>query len=230
MQKSLLAGIAAGFFLISLGISAQSSLRNRLAHRDPPRSVAIFVYPEELTSRDRLTDGDTERLLRLDDNTLLLWIDLEPGLFFTHPTAYVLISAEGVRVERGNWWPVLNGQAILYGKRNRIPVISPFQVRSSNGFVEVYFYPEELSPRDRVSDGGEGTEVPLESSTFLAWVDLQPELRFTHPTAYLLIGADRSVRILEGGWWPELNGRTVLYGSRNKYGINFPFRLVDPPR
>ena len=44
--------------------------------------------------------------------------------YFDHPTAYILISSHGVRVEQGMWWPVLNGRRILYGKRNRASFIT----------------------------------------------------------------------------------------------------------
>lgn len=212
----------------SLGLFAQQRPLLNPTRSVPENRIAIHVYPEELNSRDQLRDGDTERLFRLDDNTLLIWVDLEPGLFFTHPTAYVLISAEGSRVERGHWWPVLNGEKILHGQPNRTTVLSPFEVRSADGPVNVHFYSEALDPRNRLSDGSD-RPIPLTSRTFLAWIDLHPELRFTHPTLYLLIGADKSVHVVEGGWWPELNGKTILYNNLNKHGVLSPFEMRGQP-
>ena len=90
--------------------------------------ISIHVYPHELTSRDRLQDGPLERLFRIHNNTLLIWVDRLPGAFFAHPTAYLLISKQNVRVEDGIWWPVLNGRKILYGEGNKVGIVSPFRV------------------------------------------------------------------------------------------------------
>ena len=97
---------------------------------NPPtgEEIAVHVYPHELTSRDRLQDGPLERLFRIHSNSLLIWVDRLPGAFFAHPTAYILISKQNVRVEEGIWWPELNGRKILYGQSNRVGVISPFKV------------------------------------------------------------------------------------------------------
>ena len=90
--------------------------------------IVVHVYPHELSSQDRLTDGPLEKLYTLYDNCLLIWVDLLPDAFFAHPTAYIVISKQNVRVEHGNWWPELNGKKILYGQRNRVGVVSPFKV------------------------------------------------------------------------------------------------------
>ena len=90
--------------------------------------ITVHVYPHQLTSRDQLTDGPLEKLYSLYDNCLLIWVDLLPDAFFAHPTAYILISKQNIRVEHGNWWPELNGSRILYGQENRIGVVSPFKV------------------------------------------------------------------------------------------------------
>ena len=90
--------------------------------------IDIHVYPHELTSEDQLSDGPLEKLFKLDDKCLLVWVDFLPGAFFAHPTAYVMISKENIRVEYGNWWPTLNGKTILYGQQNKIGIVSPFKV------------------------------------------------------------------------------------------------------
>jgi hypothetical protein len=71
----------------------------------------------------------------------------------------------------------------------------------------------------------EGKEIPLQSKAFLAWIDLKPGVFFTHPTLYLLIGADKTIRVVHGDWWPELNGRAILYGTRDRYGVLSPFKI-----
>jgi hypothetical protein len=96
--------------------------------RSIDEKVVVHVYPHELTSQDRLTDGPLEKLYQIDDNCLLIWVDLLPDAFFAHPTAYILISKQNIRVEHGNWWPELNGKRILYGQQNKIGVVSPFKV------------------------------------------------------------------------------------------------------
>lgn len=90
--------------------------------------IVIHVYPHELNSQDRLTDGPRGKLFKIDDNCLLIWVDLLPGAFFAHPTAYILVTRENIQVENGIWWPTLNGNTILYGQQNKIGILSPFKV------------------------------------------------------------------------------------------------------
>ena len=90
--------------------------------------IAVHIYPHKLSSSDQLQDGPLERLFRIHNNSLLIWVDLLPGAFFAHPTAYILISKQNIRVEDGIWWPTLNGKVILYGQNNNFGVISPFKL------------------------------------------------------------------------------------------------------
>lgn len=89
-------------------------------------NINVHIYPHELYPFDRLEDGPTGKEFKIVDNTLLIWVDLLPMALFTHPTAYILISKEYTRVEKGGWWPVLNGRRILFGDLNKLGVISPF--------------------------------------------------------------------------------------------------------
>jgi hypothetical protein len=98
--------------------------------------ISIHIYPHELNYRDQLTDGPLEKLLKIEDNCVLIWVDLLPGAFFAHPTAYILISRENIRVEDGNWWPMLNGNTILYGQKNKTGILSPFKVSYTAGSLE----------------------------------------------------------------------------------------------
>ena len=77
--------------------------------------IDVYTYPLALTPEDRLTDGDTGKEFKIKENTLLIWVDLHPALRFVHDTVYIFISAEGVGYEKGEWWPVLNGERVLYG-------------------------------------------------------------------------------------------------------------------
>jgi hypothetical protein len=93
--------------------------------------IKCYFYPYELTPEDKLTDGPEATPFRITANTLLIWVDLEPEAKFAHPTSYVLISGAETRVEKGEWWPVLNGKRILYGQRNPVAVLSPFELEGT---------------------------------------------------------------------------------------------------
>ena len=227
MKKSILFSVITMNFVFLVSLVAQLPTRERNLQRSSVQHVQVYLYPHHLASDDALTDGDTEKLIRLEENTLLIWVDLEPELRFTHTTAYVLISPEGTRVEKGSWWPVLNGRKILHGAKNHVAVNSPFRLKSLDDHIDVYFHSEAISSEDRLTDGPNGREFPIRSESFLAWIDLHPGMFFTHPTQYLLIGADKTVRLVEADWWPELNGRVILYGNRDRYSVPFPFRLFE---
>ena len=95
------------------------------------RKIEIYFYPYQLTSKDVLSDGPQSignSSFKLESNTMLIWVDLVPEARFVHPTAYILISASNTRVEKGGWWPVLNGQQILYGQTNPVSITSPFEL------------------------------------------------------------------------------------------------------
>ncbi|MBN1698550.1 MAG: hypothetical protein JW881_13630 [Spirochaetales bacterium] len=95
-------------------------------------NIGIFIYPQELYPYDRLVDGPSGTRFKIVDNTLLIWVDMLPRAFFTHPTAYILISKEYTRVEKGGWWPELNGRRILFGDLNKTGIISPFVLRAQH--------------------------------------------------------------------------------------------------
>jgi len=189
--------------------------------------VDVYAYSHRLNEEDKLTDGPGGRVFKLASDTMLLWVDLMPGARFAHPTAYVFISPRGTWVERGKWWPELNGSRILYGKRNPVAITSPVVVdgRGAPNPIEVFAYPEELTSQDRLTDGPNGRPFPIRTRTMLVWVDLLPEARFTHGTVYVLIDANGRIRLVDGGWWPELNGKRILYGNRGTYGWKSPFEL-----
>lgn len=88
--------------------------------------INIYIYPYPLTPGDILTDGDDGPAFEIMENTLLIWLDLEVESHFAHPTAYVFITPTETRAEEGEWWPVLNGERILYGEQSM--VMSPLKL------------------------------------------------------------------------------------------------------
>ncbi len=190
-------------------------------------TVLVHAYSHPLLPGDRLEDGPGGAEIGLEGETLLLWVDLMPGSYFTHPTRYILISREGVRVVDGGWWPVLNGRTILYGKQNGAVLTSPLEIGGDDGAgALVHLYPEELAPGDLLADGVDVSAV-MWSHTFFAWVDLMPDAYFVHPTVFILVMANHEIIVHNGHWWPVLNGKVILHGSRGDYGVPFPFRLAD---
>jgi hypothetical protein len=189
-------------------------------------AVEVFFYPHLLTVNDRLQDGRDSEAFALDGDTFLIWVDLGPELRYTHPTAYVLISKLGVRVESGGWWPVLNGRAILYGRQNHSAIVSPRRIADDAGdAIEVHVCPEELVARDLLADG-EDTIMEIATDTLLVWIDLLPTAYFVHPTRYVLITADGDIDVIDGQWWPTVNGKPVLFRDDGDYAVPSPFRLM----
>jgi hypothetical protein len=74
---------------------------------------------------------------------------------------------------------------------------------------KVFVYPGKLTSKDRLFDGS--TRIEITGETTLVWVDLMPDARFGHPTEYLLISAG-GTRIVQGDWWPTLNGKDLFRG------------------
>lgn len=93
--------------------------------------IQVYTYPYELTPNDKLTDGKDGSPFKITGKTQLIWVDLHPEMKFVHDTEYIFISAVGAWVEKGQWWPELNGRRILYGECNPIAVLSPFKLESS---------------------------------------------------------------------------------------------------
>lgn len=86
----------------------------------PPSGAKVFTHPGKLTSKDKLTDGESNTLIEIKEETVLVWVDLKPDARFAHPAEYVLISASGTRVVKGEWWPVLNGKPLFRGEGAKV--------------------------------------------------------------------------------------------------------------
>ncbi len=192
--------------------------------------IDVHFCPHSLTPQDSLQDGPFGKKLDIQEDTFLIWADLFPGMFFTHKTAYIFISKRNIRIERGDWWPVLNGKTILHNEHGKYALISPFELPliSANGFIDdkidIHVYPHELTSQDRLMDGPSEQLFKIDDNCLLVWVDLLPDAYFVHPTAYILISRE-SIRAEHGNWWPTLNGKRILFGQQNKTGIFSPFKV-----
>jgi hypothetical protein len=208
------------FIIVFLPLALLSQVRDL--------SIDVHFYPHSVSPQNILRDGPDGKILDIREETFLIWVDLFPGMFFTHNTAYILVSKGSTRIERGDWWPVLNGKMILHNEQNKYALISPFELplMSVDGFIGekivIYVYPHELTSQDQLSDGPGEQLFTIDDNCLLVWVDLLPEAFFAHPTAYILVSKD-SIRIEHGSWWPTLNGERILFGERNKTGIISPF-------
>lgn len=201
-----------------------------LLAQERDNQINVHFYPHSLLPQDSLRDGPHGKKLDISEDTFLVWVDLFPGMFFAHKTVYIFISKENVRIERGNWWPVLNGKMILYNEDEKYSLISPFELPliSADGYIDekiaIHVYPHELTSQDQLTDGPYEELFNLYDNCLLIWVDFFPGLFFTHPTAYILVSKE-NIRAEDGNWWPELNGKEILYGQKNKTGILSPFKV-----
>jgi len=113
--------------------------------------------------------------------------------------------------------------------------LCPFSIYAldSSENINVYMFPHELTSDDKLQDGPSGEPFNLADNTLLIWVDQHPEAKFAHSTIYILISSDGTL-VEHGMWWPVLNGKQILYGSRNKQVMISPFEVssgafADPP-
>lgn len=202
-------------------VAGDASISARAATPD----VQVFVSDQLLCTSDKLSDGGYTKLA-IPETLLYTWVDLEPGAKFTHDTWYVFAGESGKAWDAsGGWWPELNGSVHLYGDEYKVEFPVEITLTDSVALQPLaYVYPKPLSTDDKLSDGGY-TDIELTDTTFLMWIDTDPDARFTHDTWYVLVSADGDVRVEEGGWWPVLNGSTILYGSK-PVTVEFPFDLV----
>jgi hypothetical protein len=104
--------------------------------------------------------------------------------------------------------------------------VSPRRIVDDAGdAIEVHVCPEELVAGDLLADG-EDTIMEIATDTLLVWIDLLPTAFFVHPTRYVLITADGDVDVLDGQWWPTVNGKPVLFSDEGDHAVPSPFRLM----
>ena len=148
--------------------------------------IDVHLYPHSLSPQDSLQDGPYGKKLDIQEDAFFIWVDLFPGMFFTHKTAYILISKENVRIERGDWWPVLNGKMILHNEHSKYALISPFELPliSAYGFIDdridIHVYPHELTSQDQLTDGPLEKLFKMDDNCLLVWVDFLPGAFFAH--------------------------------------------------
>ncbi len=97
-------------FVMAVGFGAASAVAEPDKAKPEP-AAQVFIHPEKLSAKDKLSDSHSA--IEIKSETTLIWIDLVPGARFSHSTKYVLISADGVRVVDGTWWPILNGKDLF---------------------------------------------------------------------------------------------------------------------
>jgi uncharacterized Zn-binding protein involved in type VI secretion len=84
--------------------------------KSPTSKAKVYVYPEKLTAKDKLSFGPGEeekKTIPIKGETTLIYVDLMPDARFAHPTQCILISSDGVKVHKGDWWLILNGKPLF---------------------------------------------------------------------------------------------------------------------
>jgi hypothetical protein len=221
-------GRAAAWIGLSVAIIL---LAGSVVQAQPVGPIRAFTYSKLLATSDTLTDGELGHEIPIDGVSVLIWVDLQYGDRFTHPSSYVLISDTGVRVLDGSWWPVINGESAfgtppLFSETNElirypIDVWTP-DIPEAAFLYQVLASPFSLRTGDRIDDGPNGTVKVMTGGTMFVWVDLMPDADFAHPTRYIFVGPE-GVEVFEGMWPPDLNGRMILYGEQNDWGVVSPF-------
>ena len=185
------------------------------------RKIRIHFYPYQLTSKDVLTDGPsnlTENLsFKIEYNSFLVWLDLMPEAKFTHPTVYILISANNTRIQKGGWWPILNGQKILYGQSNPVTITFPLELDA-----------KDIDPEALLSGKLEKIDslISYSSATEIYSVNTVEFIIFRSNPPILHISVTGSVRT--PGWTnPRLKPQNP--GLELKDGIKEFVFVADPP-
>ena len=192
-------------------------------------NARIYFFAHMLSANDVVTDGREGKSFPLDNDTFFVWIDLDPAAKFAHPTRYVFISAQDVRIEDGHWWPVVNGTAHFTGDRPVASPCTPFTLagstaEASSQQAELHVYPYLLGSRSKLTDGPDGKPFSLHGDSLLIWIDRQPGFRFTHATRYVVISPGR-VESIDGGWWPVLEGKRILCGDMRQIVLPLPIEV-----
>jgi hypothetical protein len=91
-------------------------------------NALLHVLPSEIRPEDALTDGVHGRLLPIQDRSLVMWLDLEPGGGFEHPTRYIVIGAQIAEVVDGRERPTLRGRHQPLGMSIAVPARRALQV------------------------------------------------------------------------------------------------------
>jgi hypothetical protein len=112
VAPSALVAAAAAAVLLSRGASPLTAEPGG----GPPSNAEVYVYPEKLTPKDKLSFGpgnEQKKTIPIKRESTLIYVDLAPDARFAHPTQCILISTDGARVVNGNWWLILNGKPLF---------------------------------------------------------------------------------------------------------------------
>ncbi len=135
------------------------------------KTAALHSYPYELNKGDKLSDGPGKSF-DINEPTLLIWVDLQPGRRFAHNTRYVLVTATGMRSEQGQWWPVLNSKPLRFLADRNTAAFTPPDVLQ--GMVEGKEWPAgQRQKAENVRGVGPGTP-PAEFKFVRAGNSLSP--------------------------------------------------------
>jgi len=115
------------------GNSILYSTSNRNCSLSPYKldGIEVHIYPVELRKDDVVSDGGYGASIRIECDTLFVWVDLMPTARFAHPTKHIFIRSRAdhpVIAADGQWWPYLNGQGIFYGSANTGALVSPLRL------------------------------------------------------------------------------------------------------
>jgi hypothetical protein len=84
--------------------------------KEPPSKAKVYVYPQKLTAKDKLSFGPNEEqkeTIPIKGESTLVYIDLDPDARFGHDTQCILISTDRAQVFKGDWWLILNGKPLF---------------------------------------------------------------------------------------------------------------------
>src|SRR3954471_8384426 len=120
MKVRMLATLA----VVAIGLSfCGRAARSAEEVKAVPHRAVVHVCPEKLTAKDTLADGPSGKRIEIGGETTLIWVGLAPDARYAHDTEYVLITARGTQVVKGQWWPVVNGREVLRGEaKGRVEV------------------------------------------------------------------------------------------------------------
>src|SRR5262249_60116367 len=81
------------------------------AQDGPPVVAKVYVHPQKLTAKDKLSFGPSEeqkKTIPIKGEATLVYVDLMPNARFAHPTQCILISTDGAPRINAAWRPILN--------------------------------------------------------------------------------------------------------------------------
>jgi hypothetical protein len=106
-------------FAVALALPASSRAED--PDKAPSSKAKVYVYPEKLTAKDKLSFGPGEeqkKTIAIKGETALIYVDLMPDARFAHPTQCILISTDGAKVYKGDWWLILNAKPLFRDEKD----------------------------------------------------------------------------------------------------------------